>query len=53
MLLEASFPRPRQRPGYLLIVVNYYTRRNYRAYRSHRKRQMKDLKKWKSLQVSL
>jgi len=53
VLLEASFPRPKQRPRYILMVIRYHTRRNYQAYLSHRKRQMKNLKKWKSLKVSL
>ena len=49
MLIEASFPSPKQRPSYILIVLRYHNRRNHQAYLSHRKRQMKKLKKWKSL----
>jgi hypothetical protein len=49
VLLEASFPNPKQRPSYILIVLNYYNRRNYQACLSHRKRRMESLKKWKSL----
>ena len=53
LLMESSFPRPKSQPAYILIVLNYYTQRNYQAYKSHRKRRMKELKTWKSLEVSL
>ena len=51
--MECSFPRPKNQPAYILIVLDYYTQRNYQAYKSHRKRRMKQLKKWKSLKMSL
>lgn len=53
MLIEQTFPQPKREPSYVLIVLEYYTRRNYQAYQSHRKRRIKELKKWKSLKKSL
>jgi ribosomal protein L19 len=53
LLIERSFPEPKQQINYVLIVVAYHARRNYQAYLSHRKRRMKELKKWKSLKTSL
>lgn len=53
LLMECSFPRPKDQPAYILIVLNYHTRRNYQAYKSHRKRRLKELKKWNSLKTSL
>jgi hypothetical protein len=53
LLIEASFPEPNRDSSYLLIVLAYRTRRNYQAYKSHRKRRMQELKKWKSLKMSL
>jgi hypothetical protein len=52
-LIEATFPNPKRDLNYILIVLEYHTRRNHQAYQSHRKRRMKELKKWKSLKVSL
>jgi hypothetical protein len=52
-LIEATFPNPKRDLSYILIVLEYHTRRNHQAYQSHRKRRMKELKKWKSLKVSL
>ena len=49
LLIESAFPEPKQQPGYVLILLEYHTRRNYAAYKSHRKRKMKELRKWKSL----
>jgi hypothetical protein len=51
--MESSFPQPKRQPAYLLILIDYHTRRNDQAYRSHRKRRLKELKKWKSLKTSL
>jgi hypothetical protein len=51
--MEACFPQPINQPGYVLILLQYHTRRNYQAYRSHRKRRVKELKKWKSLKKTL
>jgi hypothetical protein len=53
LLMECSFPQPKHQPAYLLLLVDYHTRRNDQAYRSHRKRRLKELKKWKSLKMSL
>jgi hypothetical protein len=54
LLIEGCFPEPKRQPGYVLILLAYHTRRrNYQAYKSHRKRRMKELKKWKSLKMSL
>lgn len=53
LLMECSFPRPKGQPAYILVVLGYYMRRNYQAYKSHRKRRMKELKKWKSIKMSL
>jgi len=49
LLIEGSFPDLKGEPGYVLILVEYHTRRNDQAYRSHRKRRMKELSKWKSI----
>jgi hypothetical protein len=51
--MQRSFPEPKRQEAYLLILVNYHTNRNDRAYRSHRKRRLKELKQWKSLKTSL
>ena len=51
--MECSFPRPKNQPAYILIVLDYHARRNYQAYKSHRKRRMKQLKTWKSIKMSL
>ena len=53
LLIEHTFPNPKRKPSYVLIVLEYHTRRNYQAYKSHRKGRMKELKKWKSLKKSL
>ena len=53
LLVERSFPHPNAEISYVLIVLQYHTRRNYQAYKSHRKRRMKELGKWKSLKTSL
>ena len=53
LLIEGIFPAPKRQRSYVLILLEYHTRRNYQAYKSHRKRRMKELKKWKSLKVSL
>jgi hypothetical protein len=53
LLIESSFPELKRELSHVLIVLEYYTRRNYQAYLSHRKRRMKELKKWKSLKKSL
>jgi hypothetical protein len=53
LLIERSFPEPKRQPSYVLILVEYHTRRNHQAYQSHRKRRMKELKQWKSLKTSL
>jgi hypothetical protein len=52
-LMAASFPEPKRDSSNLLIVLDYRTRRNYQAYKSHRKLRMQELKKWKSLKMSL
>jgi hypothetical protein len=52
-LIESCLPEPQRQPSYVLLLVAYHTRRNYQAYKSHRKRRMKELKKWKSLKMSL
>jgi hypothetical protein len=51
--VERSFPQPKGEIGYVLILLQYHTRRNHQAYQSHRKRRMKELEKWKSLKTSL
>jgi hypothetical protein len=51
--MERSFPEPKRQISYVLIVVEYHTRRNHQAYLSHRKSRMKELQKWKSLKTSL
>jgi len=51
--MECSFPQPKRQPSYILILVEYHTRRNHQAYQSHRKRRLKELKKRKSLKTSL
>jgi ribosomal protein S21 len=53
LLIERSLPEPKRQLGYVLILVEYHTRRNYQAYKSHRKRRIKELKKWQSLKKSL
>jgi hypothetical protein len=53
LLIERSFPDPKRELIYVLILVEYHTRRNHQAYQSHRKRRMKELKKWNSLKMSL
>jgi hypothetical protein len=53
LLIERSFPELKRQLSYVLILVEYHTRRNYQAYQSHRKRRMKELKQWKSLKTSL
>ena len=53
LLMESSFAAPKRELSHVLIVLNYYTQRNYQAYRSHRKRKVKELKKWSSLKKSL
>ena len=53
LLLECSLPDPKRESSYVLILLEYHTRRNYQAYQSHRKRQMLELTKWKSLKKSL
>jgi len=53
LLIERSFPEPKRQLSYVLILLEYHTRRNDQAYRSHRKRRMKELKTWKSLKTSL
>ena len=53
LLIERCLPEPKRQLSYVLILVEYHTRRNYQAYQSHRKRRMKELKKWKSLKTSL
>ena len=53
LLIERSFPEPKGQIRYVLILVEYHTRRNHQAYLSHRKRRMKELKKWKPLKTSL
>jgi hypothetical protein len=49
LLIEGCFAEPKSQPSYVLIVLEYHTRRNYQAYLSHRKSRMKELRKWKSL----
>ena len=49
LLIESCFPDPKRELNYVLILVEYHTRRNHQAYLSHHKRRMKELKKWKSL----
>jgi len=51
--MECSFPQLKRQPAYLVIPVDYHTRRNDQACRSRRKRPLKELKKWKSLKTSL
>ena len=53
LLLECSLPDPKRESSYVLILLEYHTRRNYQAYQSHRKRRMLELKKWDSLKTSL
>lgn len=53
LLIEGIFPDRKQELSYVLLLLEYHTRRNYQAYQSHRKRRMKELKKWKSLKTSL
>jgi len=53
LLIEGSLPDPKRQPGYVLLVLKYHTRRNYQAYKSHQKSRMKELKKWKSIKMSL
>lgn len=49
LLIERTFPEPKRQLSYVLLVIQYYTRRNHQAYLSHRKRRLKELEKWKSL----
>jgi len=53
LLIEGCFPEPKRELSYVLILVEYHTRRNHQAYLSHRKRRMRELEKWKSLKMSL
>jgi len=53
LLIESSFPDLKRDLSHVLIVLNYYHRRNDQAYQSHWKRRMKELKQWKSLKTSL
>jgi len=53
LFMECSFPQPKREPAYLALLIDYHTQRNDQAYRSHRKRRLKELKKWKSLKMSL
>jgi hypothetical protein len=53
LLIEGRFPEPKRDSQYILILVQYHSRRNHQAYQSHRKRRIKELKKWKSLKTSL
>jgi hypothetical protein len=49
LLIERTFPDPKRQLSYMLLVIEYHTRRNHQAYISHRKRRLTELKKWKSL----
>ena len=31
LLMECSFPQPKRQPSYILILVEYHTRRNHQA----------------------
>jgi hypothetical protein len=53
LLMQRSFPEPKRHEAYLIILIDYHTKRNDQAYRSHRKRRLKELKTWKSLKTSL
>jgi hypothetical protein len=51
--MQRNFPEPKRHEAYLLILIDYHTKRNDQAYRSHRKRRLRELKRWKSLKTSL
>jgi len=46
-------PDPKRQAEYVLKFVRYHQQRNYQAYKSHRKGRLEELKKWKTLKMSL